>query len=179
MAALVLSVAGAAAGSAVLGPIGAIVGRLTMVSEAKTDKQKRSKGGVPRTAAGKMMSRMNARKHGLSIPLKMNGNKSTFDIAQAIAGNNANDDILGQALVVAECELMLQRIDQARVAAIEQAMSEVPKQAEATAINLAGAFAEALPTLSGIERYERRIYSRKKRAVAHLHDLQAIAQLKF
>jgi len=149
MAALVLSVAAGAAGSAVLGPIGAIVGRL------------------------------NARKHGLSIPLKMNGNKSTFDIAQAIAGNNANDDILGQALVVAECELMLQRIDQARVAAIEQAMSEVPKQAEATAINLAGAFAEALPTLSGIERYERRIYSRKKRAVAHLHDLQAIAQLKF
>jgi hypothetical protein len=74
---------------------------------------------------------------------------------------------------------MLQRIDQARVAAIELAMLKVPNQAHTlTTPELAGAFAEALPTLNGIERYERRAYSRKKRALAHMHDLQAIAQLK-
>ncbi len=104
--------------------------------------------------------------------------KTAFDIAHTIAGEGAKDAILGQALVVAECELMLQRIDQARVAAIEQATSQVPNQAATTTTDLAGAFVEALPTLSGIERYERRVYSRKKRALANLQDLQLIAQLK-
>ena len=59
-------------------------------------------------------------------------------------------------------------------------MLKVPNQADTTTTTaLAGAFVEAWPNLSGIERYERRAYSRKKRALAHLHDLQAIAQLKF
>ena len=153
-----------------------------MVSTPKADQRNGRKGGGPRTAAGKTVSRMNARKHGLSMPVMMdrNLNKTAFDIAYAIAGKDANDTILGQALVVAECELMLQRIDQARVAAIELAMLKVPNQADTTTTTaLAGAFVEAWPNLSGIERYERRAYSRKKRALAHLHDLQAIAQLKF
>ena len=152
-----------------------------MVSKPKADQRNGRKGGGPRTAAGKMVSRMNARKHGLSKPVMMdrNLNKTAFDIAHAIAGRHANGAILGQALVVAECELMLQRIDQARVAAIELAKFKVPNQANTTTTTeLTSAFAEALPTLSGIERYERRAYSRKKRALAHLHDLQAIAQLK-
>ncbi len=59
-------------------------------------------------------------------------------------------------------------------------MLKVPNQADTTTMTeLAGAFAEALPTLSGIEHYERRAYSRKKRALARLHDLQLIAHLKF
>ena len=153
-----------------------------MVAKSKADQRSERKGGGPRTAAGKTVSRMNARKHGLSMPVMMDRNfhKTAFDLAHAIAGQGANGAIFGQALVVAECELMLQRIDQARVAVIELAMLKVPNQADTTTTTeLAGAFVEALPTLSGIERYERRAYSRKKRALANLHDLQLIAQLKF
>ena len=152
-----------------------------MVSKPQADQRSGRNGGGPRTAAGKAVSRMNARKHGLSMPVMVDRklHKTAFDIAHAIAGKDASDAILGQALIVAECELTLQRIDQARVAAIESAMPEVPNQAQTmTTTELAGAFAEALPTLSSIERYERRAYSRMKRALAHLHDLQAIAQLK-
>jgi hypothetical protein len=65
----------------------------------------------------------------LSMPVMMDRSlhKTAFDIAHAIAGEGAKGAILGQALIVAEYELML--------------------------------------TLSGIERYERRAYSRKKRGI--------------
>jgi hypothetical protein len=83
----------------------------------------------------------------------------------------------GQAIIVAECELTLQRIRQARVAAIESAgASNGARTEEAT--KTANAFLRALPTLSRIDRYERRAYSRHKKALQTLNDLQTMAQLR-
>ncbi len=74
---------------------------------------------------------------------------------------------------------MLRRIRQARLVTMELAMPKVPNQAETmTTAEFAGAFVQGLPTLSVMERYERRAYSRMKRALAHLHDLELIAQLE-
>jgi hypothetical protein len=153
-----------------------------MGGKPKAGQRNGRKGGGPRTAAGKTTSCMNARKHGLTIPIMMDRSlhKTAFDLAYAIAGRDADGAMLSQALIVAECELILQRIDKVRVTAIEQAMSGASDQVDAMATtDLAGAFVEALPTLSGIERYERRAFSRQKKALAHLQDLQQLARLKF
>jgi hypothetical protein len=100
-----------------------------------------------------------------------------INIAYAIAGKDASGAVLDHALIVAECELTLRRIRRARVAAIEQKIPDASTQL-GTSAEIAHAFVQALPSLSAMERYERRAYSRRKKALAHLHDLQQIARLK-
>jgi hypothetical protein len=163
-----------------------------MVSQRKIETNRRNgrKGCGPRTATGKLRSRVNARKHGLSVSVLIDPKlqATTLQLAHAIVGSNADDRELAQALIVAEAELTLQRIRQARVTIIESAMAKtgawrIPDtmdtsapQPTATGAEL-DAFIGALPILSNIERYERRAYSRRDKAVQRLSDLQLLTRL--
>jgi hypothetical protein len=151
--------------------------------QLEADRHK-SAGGGPKTAAGKRRSRTNARKHGLSIPVTSDRQlyKAALELARAIAGENASPALLNQAFVVAECELALQRVHQARVVTIEaartgarvaggEATSSPPKE-------LIERFVVALPILSAMERYERRACSRQRKALAQYNDLRLIEKLK-
>jgi hypothetical protein len=107
--------------------------------------------------------------------------KATFKLARAIAGKNASPALLNQAFVVAECELALQRARQTRVVAIETARPVAcigGSEATSPANGLAERFVVALPTLSAIERYERRAWSRQRKALAQCNDLRLIEELK-
>jgi hypothetical protein len=164
-----------------------------MASQKKISANRRNgrKGQGPRTAAGKMQSRLNARKHGLSIPLMANQalHEDVLKIARTIAG--ANDALMEPARVIAETELMLQRVQQARLAAISMAINEIDNRNRSVAASQNGpdshaggaettvseAFVVALPSLQRIERYERRAYSRRAKAVARLNDLRMLSQL--
>jgi hypothetical protein len=153
-----------------------------MVGQYQVEANHRNKaktGGGPRTVAGKSRSRYNALKHGLSVPIGADRHlrKSVLGLAHMIAGEGASDPMLAQALIIAECELTLQRIHQARVTAIENTMANNHNETQtAGATETAAAFAKALPTLCGIERYERRACSRRKNAQNRLDDLQLMAQ---
>ncbi|MEJ2377213.1 MAG: hypothetical protein P8Y71_17995 [Pseudolabrys sp.] len=142
-------------------------------------RDKAKKGGGPRTAVGKRHSRLNAFKHGLSVPIATDRHpdKSVLDLAHFIAGEAANDAILEQALIVAECEVTLQRIRQARVTAIDSAMACQDKDKREIVHETAEAFAKALPILCKIERYERRTQARRKRALQSLETVQVMARL--
>ena len=69
----------------------------------------------PRTAAGKAAARLNARRHGLAVPLRSEpgADKEIERLADAIAG--ARSDLMDLARRIAEAELELRRIRQARL----------------------------------------------------------------
>lgn len=152
-----------------------------MDAKSSADRRQRpaGAGGGPRTAAGKRRSRLNSRKHGLSIPLMADRHvsKSISRLAKIIAGEPANDAILEQAFIVAECELVLQRIRRARVAALDRAMTTECQPEPDKTSQEAEAFLSALPVLSSLDRYERRTLSRRKRALQNLRGLQLLSQL--
>jgi hypothetical protein len=137
-------------------------------------------------------NRRNARKHGLSIPITADRglHADALKIVRAIAGEGAGNALMEQAIVVAETELQLQRIKQARLTAIELEMrQDDPKVASALGDAsrhsahpplehepCAGAVVRAMPILKQIERYERRVYSRRAKAIVRLNGLRAMAQ---
>jgi hypothetical protein len=169
-----------------------------MTSQRKIEANRRNgcKSRGPTSTKGKRRASGNARKYGLSVPILVDrqAQGKALNLAYAIAGKGANNDVLAQALVVAEIELELERIRQARGTAIETAMKQTraangePDSASPSAhpthsppdqmAALPDGFIQALPALQRIERYERRAYSRRKNAVARLHDLRLLQHLK-
>ncbi|MEJ2375943.1 MAG: hypothetical protein P8Y71_11175 [Pseudolabrys sp.] len=162
-----------------------------MTSQRKIEANRRNgcKSRGPTSTKGKRRASGNARKYGLSVPILVDrqAQGKALNLAYAIAGKGANNDVLAQALVVAEIELELERIRQARGTAIETAMKQTraangeptsPARPLPADQKLPDGFIKALPALQRIERYERRAYSRRKNAVARLHDLRLLQHLK-
>ena len=138
----------------------------------------------PRTANSR--SRLNARKHGLSTPImadpKMRA--EAWNLARTIVGEGADNERLKQALIIAETELELQRVQEARRAAIESELRREEAKGWADGASryspeeqfYARAVALAAPLLSQIERYERRIYGRRAKAMLYLNGLKWLAR---
>jgi hypothetical protein len=125
-----------------------------------------SLGRGPKTSAGKARSSRNALKHGLSIPVNRDNTLRrqiavlARMLAQSVAGN-----VFGQARAAAEAELELAR---AR-AALEAVLAREGITAEGNdAPEQGGALIHLLPTLQRFERYERRAFSKRRRALSDL-----------
>jgi hypothetical protein len=83
--------------------------------------------GGPRTAAGKARTCRNALKHGLAAcykhdPLLL---QQSRQLARAICGDDDNELLFEQALIVAECDQLLRRITAHRVVIIERLQDPV------------------------------------------------------
>lgn len=100
----------------------------------------------PTTLAGKARSSQNARRHGLAVSIGIDpeATPAVEELAHVIAGENAGSDCLKLARRIAEAQIDLTRIWQAR--------------------NLAESDAGMLDVVR-IERYERRASSRRKAAI--------------
>jgi hypothetical protein len=154
----------------------------------------------PRTAAGKSRSSVNALRHGLAaithrdsaLPPKIEC------IAKTLCGDDPNPLLLEQALIIAENEVMLQRVRAARVAAIEQRLQDTHKKVEIDrpvernsaqvqaretthdarqpdAIELKNELAamwDAMPELDRLERFERRAWLHRKRAIRNFMEIK-------
>jgi hypothetical protein len=152
-----------------------------MVSLRKIEANRRNgqKSRGPRTIAGKFRSRVNARKHGLTIPIVADqGFHATLaDLTHAIVGQDAGERMVEQGLIIAQAELELRRIRQARLVTIETAVGDAADTQSSDAAIAAEAFVSALPLLGRIERYERRAFLRRKKAAARLTDLQMMLEV--
>jgi hypothetical protein len=147
--------------------------------DANRRNAKRSTG--PRTVAGKAAVRLNARRHGLAVPLRSEpgADKEIERLADAIAG--ARSDLMDLARRIAEADLELRRIRQAR---LERAKNpDLPTDPSFAVLNpLAAEMLEETgrdlrPAMLrwkkrlldqegiAIERYERRALSRRKFAI--------------
>jgi hypothetical protein len=165
-----------------------------MTSERKIAANRRnsSRSTGPRTAYGKARARRNALRHGLAA-IGVSESAISVEInrlAALICSKDADPVIREQALIIAEGSISLSRVRAARAAVLEQmsgvAAAPVPDALKSTTRLgvMAGSY---LGQLVRLERYERRAFSRRKRAMraifpseggrcaAHKHDEEADA----
>ena len=121
--------------------------------EANRANAKASTG--PRTARGKHLVAQNARRHGLSLPIVSIPalSQQAESLARDFAGESADQELLDLARRVAEVQIDLLRIRQARHDLLVRTDSVVNGEPDPT------------KQLSAIDRYERRALSRRKFAI--------------
>jgi hypothetical protein len=125
-----------------------------------------SLGRGPKTSAGKARSSRNALKHGLSIPVNRDkSQRRQIAVLARILAQSEAGSLFGQAQAAAEAELELVR---AR-AAMEAVLARAGVTAEWNGGPEQGtALIRALPKLQRLERYERRAFSKRRRALRDL-----------
>jgi hypothetical protein len=125
-----------------------------------------SLGRGPKTSAGKARSSRNAFKHGLSIPVNRDKSlrRQIAVLARILAQSEAGN-VLGQPQAAAEAEFELVR---AR-AVMEAVLTRAGVTAEWNGGPEQGAAViRVLPELQRLERYERRAFSKRRRALRDL-----------
>jgi hypothetical protein len=122
----------------------------------------------PRTAAGKRTAATNSLVHGVRVSL--HADPATGAVARRItaflAGTDASSARLARVMPIAEAEAELLRIRNARAALINLASANLPDHADGET----EAVAQSLATLARLDRYERRVMARRKRALCHLRN---------
>jgi hypothetical protein len=122
-----------------------------------------SLGRGPKTSAGKARSSRNALKHGLSIPVNRHKTlRRQIEVLARILAQSEAEIVFGQARALAEAELELAR---AR-AASEAVLARTGVTAKWNGGPEEGAaLIHVLPELQRLERYERRAFSKRRRAL--------------
>ena len=144
----------------------------TMTSERKIAANRRnsSQSTGPRTAYGKACARRNALRHGLAaIVVSESAISVEVDrLAALICSKDADPANREQALIIAEGNITLSRVRAARAAVLEQ-MSGVGAAPVPDALKSPTRLRVTTGTYLGqlvrLERYERRAFSRRKRAM--------------
>jgi hypothetical protein len=125
-----------------------------------------SLGRGPKTSTGKARSSRNALKHGLSIPVKRDKTVCRqIEVLARILAQSEAGNVFWQARAAAEAELELVRA--------RAVLEAVLKRAGITAKRNGGAeqgtaLIQILPELQRLERYERRAFSKRRRALRDL-----------
>ena len=130
---------------------------IAMPSDRKiaANRQNSQRSTGPRTALAKKRIRRNALRHGLAAAIvNASGIPAETDrLVQAICGSHTGPAQREQAQIIAECELLLLRVRAARAGIFAD-------------ISLKGPDAiSCLERLMRLERYERRLLSRRKYAI--------------
>ena len=133
-----------------------------------TDRQiaaNRSNGSLgrgPKTSAGKARSSRNALKHGLSIPINRDKTlRRQIEVLARILAQSEAGNVFGQARAAAEAEFELARARAVLEAVLTRA-GITPECVEGNAL------IQVLPELQRLERYERRAFSKRTRALRDL-----------
>jgi hypothetical protein len=134
---------------------------------ANQQNSQRSTG--PRTALAKKRIRRNALRHGLAATV-VNGPgipAETDRLAQAICGSDTGPAQREQAQIIAECELLLLRVRATRVKIFEEISWRAPvrRPDEPSVLSHQQDATSCLERLMRLERYERRVLSRRAYAI--------------
>jgi hypothetical protein len=118
----------------------------------------------PKTRHGRARSAKNALRHGLSLPIKEHPllSEEARALAGRIAGPGAIANINLLSLRVAEAEIDLRRVREARQSSLPQQLSNAEVEKDLTISS------EEAKELLLMDRYERRARSRRKFAIRDL-----------
>ena len=125
-----------------------------------------SLGRGPKTSAGKARSSRNALKHGLSIPVNRDETlRRQIEVLALILAQPEAENVFAQWRALAEAELEVAR---AR-AALEAMLTRAGITADWSGGSEQGAaLIHVLPEMQRLERYERRAFSKRRRALRDL-----------
>jgi len=117
----------------------------------------------PRSARGKALSSRNALKHGLAASrMRAVDIREVHDVSVALAGPNPSTQTLVRARAAAEATVELRRVAEVRGELwklIDQAKTGAGENSQ---------MSHLLDQLRALERYERRAFSRRKKALRQL-----------
>lgn len=130
---------------------------MTTDRKIESNRKNAQKSTGPRSGAGRHRSRANALRHGLAVAI---GSQPSFSkdietLAKALVGDRGLPTEFARE--VAEAELDLLRVRKIRASQFNTVVDNPDVTPEA--------YAELAENLSKLERYERRAYSRRKRAL--------------
>ncbi|MFC6026023.1 hypothetical protein [Methylobacterium mesophilicum] len=145
-----------------------------MTSEAAKHANRRNAQAStgPRTRAGKIRSKQNARKHGLSATdLNPETSREIEGLAQLIVDeHHAGAAALLAAREVAEAQLQLQRVRGSKTALLRNTPLALDDRTGDEDRPAAELLLELFEQLEKLDRYERRALSRRKFAIRRLND---------
>jgi hypothetical protein len=156
-----------------------------MASDRKIAANRRNsrRSSGPRTVTGKLTVSRNALRHGLAaVTLRDSGIATEVDrLATAIAGEHADAAQREQALIIAESELTLLRVRAASTSIFQQMLlatgaadAQEPSE-QLLGRQPAGVIGRShLDQLRRLDRYERRAFSTRQRAIRILLDVQLL-----
>jgi hypothetical protein len=135
--------------------------------EANRKNAKRSTG--PRTALGKVRARHNALRHGLAVSIASDPELSAEAecLARLMVLDDDDPSRLHYARIAADAEIEILRVRKVRTQLLSGSAPESG--------NLDGShiqpLLEILPQLTKCDRYERRAFSRRKRAIREFNSI--------
>jgi hypothetical protein len=150
-----------------------------MTSDTKIAANRRNsrQSSGPRTAYGKLRVSCNALRHGLAAATLRNPEiaADVDRLATAIASEQGDPALREQALIIAESELSLLRVRAVRTKILEQMLAtEGSSRGDRANAVLPGVIGGAyLDQLRRLERYERRAFSTRQRAIRILLDVHS------
>jgi hypothetical protein len=160
-------------------------------SKTEVNRRNARRSTGPRSVRGKARSAQNARRHGLAGANPLGAlSKEVEALARALVGDDLDPERLVHARTMAQMEVMLAHICDARIALINRELkkqigpirpaedrsecdvSTAPKQEQGTLhandFGEAEALVRVLPELLRLERYEARALARRSRALLFL-----------
>jgi hypothetical protein len=137
---------------------------VTSDRKLSTNQRNAAKSTGPKSVAGKQRSRRNALSHGLAVPVSADPALSDdiSALARIIALASGKDDVTESARIAAEAQVDILRVGKIR-SSIYDRLSRSPLQA--------ADHAKLSKRLASLERYERRAFSRRQRALRDLSQI--------
>jgi hypothetical protein len=138
---------------------------MTSAKKVRTNRVNAQGSTGPRTARGKSRAAQNAHRHGLSLSVISNSvlSEQAELLAQEIIGDSSDPELYQLARNIAETQLDLSRIRQARHSLLIRNIDDDSKHGMAE--QLAIILSDLAKRLMLMDRYERRALSRRKFAI--------------